>query len=580
MLPYRPYQADLVAQIENAWHQGARNVCAVLPTGAGKTVVFSGIMATAHAISTSHAQGAKVAIAHRQELVGQMSVALAKCGVVHRIIAPKAVIKRIVRMHVVEVGKSFYDPAASVACAGVDTLIKRPGDLASWAHNVGLWVIDEGHHVLRDNKWGTAVEMFPNARGLLVTATAKRADGKGLGRHAHGVADDLIVGPSLRDLINDGWLTDYTIYAPRGDYCRPDSSDRANVGADGDLKQKVVKASIRNSHIVGDVVAHYLRIAPGKLGVTFAPDVETATDIATRFNNAGVPAEVVSAKTPDNVRAEIIGRFRRRELLQLVNVDLFGEGFDLPAIEVVSMARPTESLALYCQQFGRALRLMLGIDPPETREGRLAAIAASTKPYATIIDHVGNVERFKGPPDAVHNQQWTLDARDSQSRDPADDAIPVRSCLNEECGGVYERVLPACPYCGHYPEPANRSAPEFVDGDLTELDPATLAHLRGEIEDVDKNPAEYRDELKRKGCPVVGQHANVKRHMERQEAQDALRSSIAWWAGYQRAMGRSDAEGYRRFYYAFGVDVLSAMALDYDDAMRLADKVNASLASF
>lgn len=577
MLPYRPYQGDLVARIEDAWQHGARNVCAVLPTGAGKTIVFSGIMATAHAISTSHAQGAKVAIAHRQELVGQMSVALARCGVVHRIIAPNAVIKRIVKMHVADVGASFYDPAASIACAGVDTLIKRPGDLAAWAHNVGLWVIDEGHHVLRDNKWGKAVEMFPNARGLMVTATAKRADGKGLGRHAHGIADDLVIGPSLRDLINDGWLTDYRIFAPQSDV----HLDNVSVSkATGDYNPKKLKAAIRQSHIVGDVIEHYRRIAPGRLGVTFASDVETATDIANQFNRAGVPAEVVSAKTPDNVRAEIIARFRRRELLQLVNVDLFGEGFDLPAIEVISMARPTESLALYCQQFGRALRLMLDTDPPETREDRLAAIAASSKPHAIIIDHVGNVERFKGPPDAVHNQQWTLDARDSQSRDPADDAIPVRSCMNEECGGVYERVLPVCPYCGHYPEPANRSAPEFVDGDLTELDPATLAHLRGEIEAVDKNPAEYRDELRGKGCPVVGQHAHVKRHMERQEIQDALRTAIAWWAGHHRAMGRSDAEIYRRFYHAFGTDVLSAQALDRGEAMGLAERVNASIAAF
>ena len=93
--------------------------------------------------------------------------------------------------------------------------------------------------------------------------------------------------------------------------------------------------------VVGDVVEHYKRLAMGKLGVTFASDVETATDIASRFRAEGVPAEVVSGKTPDHLRASILRRFKNREILQLVNVDLFGEGFDLPAIEVVSMARPT-----------------------------------------------------------------------------------------------------------------------------------------------------------------------------------------------------------------------------------------------
>lgn len=577
MVPFRPYQAKLVDGIKQAWASGARNVCAVLPTGGGKTVVFSGIMSEqdqAAQLIANFSGGASVAIAHRQELVGQMSVALARCGVVHRIVAPRATIRRIVKLHVAEVGASFYDPAAAVACAGVDTLIKRPGDLAVWAHNVALWVIDEGHHVLAGNKWGKAVDMFPNARGLLVTATPIRADGKGLGRHAHGVADALVIGPSMRELINDGWLTDYRIFAPQSDI---DLGSVEVSAKTGDYKDKQLKKAIRNSHIVGDVVDHYRRIAPGKLGVTFASDVETATDIATKFNQSGIPAEVVSAKTPDNVRAEILARFRRRELLMLVNVDLFGEGFDLPAIEVVIMARPTESFALFCQQFGRALRLMLDGPAPENRDARLAAIAASGKPHAIIIDHVGNVVRH-GLPDAA--REWTLDARDRQSRGKPDDSIPLRNCLNVECLQVYERIHPACPFCGEKPIPASRSAPEFVDGDLTELDPEVLARMRGDVAQVDQNPAQYRDQLRAKGCPTVGQHAHVKRHMERQEAQAALRASIAWWAGHHRALGRSDAEGYRRFYHAFGVDVLTAMTLKTDEAMALAERVNGQLATF
>jgi superfamily II DNA or RNA helicase len=124
-----------------------------------------------------------------------------------------------------------------------------------------------------------------------------------------------------------------------------------------------------------------LRLAPGKLGVTFDTDVDSATETAAAFRAAGVPAEVVSAKTPDALRAQILRRFKNREILQLVNVDLFGEGFDLPAIEVVSFARATESFALYCQQFGRALRLMLAaaaaaVHADLTDEGRRAAIAA------------------------------------------------------------------------------------------------------------------------------------------------------------------------------------------------------------
>lgn len=560
MIPFRPYQSALVEGIRAAWASGARNTLAVLPTGGGKTVVFSGILADESEPTC--------AIAHRQELVGQMSVSLARCGVVHRIIAPQSVIRRIVKMHVTEAGASFYDPNAACAVAGVDTLVRKTDELSAWLHRVTLWVVDEAHHLLQKNKWGKAAAMFPNARGLGVTATPIRASGEGLGSHADGLFDDMVIGPSMRELINDGWLTDYRIFAPQSDV---DLSDVDVSQATGDYNPKKLKAAIRKSHIIGDVVDHYQRIASGKLGVTFASDVETATDIAFQFNQAGVRAEVVSAKTPDSVRAEIMARYRRREIVMLVNVDLFGEGFDLPAIEVVVMARPTESFALYCQQFGRSLRLMLDGPTPEDRDERLSAISASGKPRAIVIDHVGNVIRH-GLPDAA--REWTLDARDHKSREAPDDVIPLRACLNVTCMQVYERIHPSCPYCGHHPIPASRSAPEFVDGDLFELDPETLAAMRGEVEKVDMSPADYRAELAANHCPTIGQHAHVKRHMERQEAQQALRASMAWWAGYHKSHGRSDAESYRRFYHTFGVDALSAQALGTADALILAERIN------
>jgi DNA or RNA helicases of superfamily II len=195
--------------------------------------------------------------------------------------------------------------------------------------------------------------------------------------------------------------------------------------ATGDFNADQLRKAVHKSHITGDVVAHYLKLAPGKLGVTFAVDVEAATEIAGAFRAAGVPAEVVSAKTPDALRAQILRRFKAREILQLVNVDLFGEGFDLPAIEVVSFARPTESFALYCQQFGRALRLMLSKEAAAvhahlTDEQRRAAIAASEKPVAIIIDHVNNVLRH-GLPDA--RREWSLDRRERRSGKKSD-AIP------------------------------------------------------------------------------------------------------------------------------------------------------------
>lgn len=568
----RPPQAKFKNEIYDAWAGGVKNVCGVGPTGFGKTVVFSEIIKEHDAPSA--------VIAHRQELVSQISLALARDEVPHKIVGPKNVIKLCVNNHMNELGRSFYSPHSPCAVAGVDTLIRRRNDLASWSKSVTKWIMDEGHHVLTANKWGSAVEMFPNAVGLGVTATPLRADGKGLGRHADGVYDAMVEGPNMRDLISMGYLTDYRIFAPPSDI----DLTNVNIGQGGDYVHEQLRRAVRRSHIVGDIVEHYLRIAPGKLGVTFVPDTETAADVAREYTRRGVPAEVVTAKTPDAQRIEILARFRAKQLLQLVNVDLFGEGFDLPAIEVVSMARPTQSFALYAQQFGRALRLMIETKlmrqwDQYTNEQRLSFIAGSVKPNAIIIDHVGNVAGPRGHnvPDAP--RVWSLDARERRAgNNNDDDVIPVTNCTNPECLQVYERIYNACPYCGHKPTPADRSKPEFVDGDLMELDPATLATMRGDVERVDMDPNTYfTRQLQRNVAPWKAK-IHVRHHIERQEMQTGLRMSMAWWASYQRSLGRKGSQLDRLFYLTFGVDKLSAQALSKQDAEKLATKINEHLA--
>jgi superfamily II DNA or RNA helicase len=518
----------MIEDIRAAWAGGAANVCAQLPTGGGKTVVFSEII-RAH-------NGRSVAIAHRAELVSQMSLTFGRAGVRHRIIAPRAALQEIVSLHMAVLGRNWHDPHAAAAAASVDTLVRRDRD-----EQMTLWVQDEGHHLLRANKWGRALDLFPNARGLAVTATPGRADGKGLGRHADGLLDVLICGPTPRDLIEQGYLTDYRIFAPKSDI------DLASVPVSdttGDFQQPALREAAKRSHITGDLVESYRRIAAGKLGVTFCVSVDLASETAAQFRAAGVPAECVSADTPALMRAAIIRRFAAREVLQLVNVDLFGEGFDLPAIEVVSMGRPTQSYGLYAQQFGRALRPMPG------------------KAHAIIIDHAGNVLRH-GLPDAP--RAWSLDRRDRRAKSAQDGELQVRAC--PACTGVYERFRRLCPYCGHVPVPAGRTAPEMVDGDLLELDPAVLAMLRRDIARLDDQP------LIPHWATAEIRGAILKRHRQRQLAQAALREAIAQWAGYQRAAGLEDGEIYRRFYLSWELDIATAQTLGSKDAVALTAKV-------
>jgi DNA repair protein RadD len=539
MIQLRPDQAQLEQGVYRSWNAGHQNVLVQLPTGGGKSVIVSEI------VLKRHMMGAKqCVIAHRKELVGQMSLHVARRGIKHRIIGSSSTVSQIIAEHRREFnGRSFISPDASCSVASVDTLVSRADTLKQWAAQIDDWTIDEAHHVLASNKWGKAVAMFPNARGLGVTATPRRVDGYGLGRHADGVFDTMIQGLPMRELINIGALSDYEIAIPESDF----EIDEEAVAPSGDWSTKKMREASKRSHIVGDVVTEYVKRAYGKRTICFATDVETAGEMAQRFNDAGIPTAAVSAETPSDVRNEFIRRFRDGRIWVLVNVDLFGEGFDVPAVEVVIMARPTASLAVYLQQFGRALRVLAG------------------KSHGLVIDHVSNWKRHHFP-DKPH--VWTLDRREKRAKkEPDPEDIPLTVCKG--CSRPYERCLPRCPYCGTeppLPDPASRTLQQ-VDGDLLLLDRAMLERMRQAV--MLESPASVADRAGKAAGPSAAAGA-ANRSMERHAAQQRLRRAIEQWGGIQRWKGRSDQEAYRRFFIATGTDVLTALTLPRVDMEKLA----------
>lgn len=555
----RDYQIQFAGDIYAAWNAGARNVMGTAPTGAGKTVVIGHIIT---ALGTP-----ALVIAHRMELVSQLALALNREKVPHSIIAPTETIRQTVALEMEVHGETYYKGSAAVRVASVQTLVSRGvKDDPRWAASVQTLISDEGHHCLKKNSWGKVFELFPNARGLLPTAHALRADGKGLGRHADGIVDALVLGPTCRDLIDRGYLTDYRLICP-------DSSvdlQHVGIGANGDFVADQLRAAVHDSKtIVGDVVEHYLRHAEGLLGITFAVDVAAATEIAAAYRASGVPAEVITAKTPLNIRASLMRKFRAREILQLTNVDVLGEGVDVPAVEVISMARPTASFQLYSQQAGRTLRTSTGYESTWdtwTDAQRIAAIATSGKKKAIVIDHVNNYKRlglFDKP------RTYTLDRRKKRAR-KGEVEVGTRTCM--DCLQPFEIFMRVCPYCGwEVPPPAGRGSPEQVEGDLIELSPDALAELRGEIARID-GPAHTPRDV----APFVAASIQ-KKHAERQRAQFTLRSAIALWAGWHRHHGRDDGEIYRRFFHSFRTDVATAQTLGATDAAELETAIRADL---
>lgn len=532
----RDYQITLKQQTYDAWNRGVRNNLIVLSTGGGKSVIVSDIVN-----DSAHLGMTQCVIAHRNELVSQMSAHVARRNVPHRIVGSDATVNMIRRQHrALFNGQMFIHPTSRCSVIGVDTLIARKDSLSKWAHQHDQWITDEAHHLLRANKWGKAVEMMPNARGLGVTATPIRADGQGLGREFDGVFDAMHIGPSMRELTERQYLCDYEIVCPTSDL----QVKEEEKSASGDWSTQTLRKAAKKSHIVGDVVENYIRFANGRKAIVFATDVETSNEIARKFNDSGIAAASLSAETPTATRDHYIEQFKTGKILALVNVDLFDEGFDVPSCDVVIMARPTASLGKYRQQAGRALRYQLG-------------------KVALIIDMVSNVIRH-GLPDK--HIDWTLARRDKRAKQTKDpDDIPLTTCA--KCTKPYERFRVVCPYCGHekpLPDPRSRSV-EIVEGDLVLLDRATLERMRQGT--VLETPASIAQRV----AMAAGQYAGMaaaKRQGEKFAAHEELRDTLAQWAGIQRARGFSDREIQRKFFHVTGMDVLTAL-----DASRPASEM-------
>jgi superfamily II DNA or RNA helicase len=561
----RDYQLDHANDIEAAWTAGHRVVMATMGTGGGKTVVFCHLV-------KKRARPAAL-ISHRSELVSQAALTLNREGVPHGIIGPRELVREIISMEMATHGKSFYAHGAATRVASVNTLANRKHD--PWFDTVETVIVDEGHHLLAGGVYGKALAKFPNARVLAPTAHARRADGRGLGRGADGLADTLVIGPHSRALIERGFLSDYRIVAPPSDI----SYDRLSIGPRGDYSPVQLAATVHASKtLVGDIVGHYRKFAAGKLGLTFVVDIEEANKVCAAYNSLGIPAEIITGETSIADRAAIMRRFRARQLLQLVSVDVLGEGTDVPDVEVVSLARRTASWQLYCQQVGRALRVACAPSFGTswdlfTDDERKAHIAASSKPYGLIIDHVGNFSwHYQQHGTPCSRQTYSLDAADRR-RGPNSDAIPLRTCLNEMCFQPYPRTLPECPHCGvAAPPPAGRSTPEQVEGDLVMLDPEALAGLWREVHRVD-GPARVPQSLE---GPAAG--ACKRRHAERQAAQTPLREAMALWGGWREHLGESTSTAQKTFWYRFGMDVVTAQALGAREAGELEQRVRAHLA--
>ena len=443
----RPYQAEAVNAIRAAYAAGKRAPLLVLPTGGGKTVTFG------YVTHSAAAKGRRVwLLVHRAELVKQIAATLARYQCAHTVMAPGPIVRQCQADQFRAHGRTFISPGARVMVASVQTLVKRLGQFTEDLHP-DLIVIDEAHHLTSGTMWGAVVDAFPKARLLPVTATPVRMDGKGLGLGAGGFADDIIMGPTMAELIAMGALSPYRVFAPPNALNLEGVNTRA-----GDYAKEQLATAVDKPVITGDAVQHYHRLAAGRRALAFCVSVEHARHVAAEFEASGVASEFLDGSMDPTLRAETIARFERGETMVLTSCDLVSEGFDLPAIEVAILLRPTQSLSLYIQQVGRALRTFPG------------------KTEAIILDHVGAVITH-GMPD--EDREWSLDGA-RKAKGPAvpkdEDEPDVKITTCPKCFTIH-MPAPSCPTCGHvYPIASRRLAQE--DGELREITPDQIEALK------------------------------------------------------------------------------------------------------
>lgn len=415
----RPYQAEAVAGLREAFAAGHKRVLLVAPTGAGKTTVFGYVVAGASR------KGKRVCVlAHRRELINQASARLDAYGIDHGVI----------------MGKHWrYQPHQPVQVASIDTLRNRSG-----LFEFDLIVPDEAHRSLSPTYLNFFDEQS-SASILGVTATPYRADGRGLGI----VYSTLVRMASVRALVDDGFLVRPRVFAPS----TPDLDGLKATR--GDYDEAELAARVDRADLIGDIVGHWQRICPERPTVAFAVNVAHSHHLVEQFQAAGVRAAHIDGETPAAERQDIIDGLTAGKYQLVSNVNVLAEGTDIPCIAAVIFARPTKSRGLYIQAGGRGLR------------------PADGKSDCIILDHAGLTFAHGSLLDEPE-----FDLKDGLKKPKkgkkAGEQPEIKLHQCSACYSVYEGTAQRpCPECGHI-EAAKTRDPKTRDGELVELDPEAM----------------------------------------------------------------------------------------------------------
>jgi len=381
----RPYQIKALNDIRGLYAQGVRRVLLQMPTGSGKTTVFSEVL------NGVKSRGKKaIVVVFGVDLIENASQRLHREGIPHGVLQ----------------GNHWnYRPREAIQVCSITTLHRR-----KLTPDADLVVFDEAHQTNNTSyKW--LIDQYPNAFFLPVTATPHLKKGM---RH---IADEVVYPITFKDLVAQGFLV-----PPR--YFVPVQLDLSGVRIDaktGDYSISDLSNKMDGPKIYGEVVTHYKSICNNQPAICFAINVKHSLMIRDMFLSEGIAADHIDADTPASERATAYKKLETGELKVLVNVGVATTGVDIPCLRAVILCRPTKSYNLMIQMCGRGTR------------------PYSDKDFFTILDHANNVLEHG----FIEDEQ--ICNLDGWKKDSAKRAKICESCF---FAWSPEKPREPCPECG------------------------------------------------------------------------------------------------------------------------------------
>ena len=362
----RPYQQKAKKEIFESWDE-VDSVMFQMPTGTGKTRLFTSIISDINKYSIQRREAVKILIiAHRTELIDQIDKSLEKYKVPHNVIAGGR-------------EKNYKFP---VSVASIQTITNKRNLKDAKKLKIQFVIIDEAHHALASS-YKKLWDLYPEAKRLGVTATPWRMNHQSF----TDLFDKLILSMPVKDFIKQGFLAPYKYFSLKNDSDIQRTIDDIELDKFGEYKESSMEEKMDIGSIRAQLLDSYLSLAEGKKGIIYAINIAHAKHICEEYKSAGYRTVCIDSKTPDGERKDLVSQFKRGLIDIIVNVDIFSEGFDCPDIEFIQLARPTCSLVKYLQQVGRGLRI------------------TENKQNCVILDNVGMYAKF-GLPDARRHWKY------------------------------------------------------------------------------------------------------------------------------------------------------------------------------